>query len=216
MAIFARKMAHILESCCTSTEQALSAIRNGAGRIELCSCIEVGGITPPDSDISRAVALGTPVNVLVRPRGGDFVFSPEEETQMLRSIECCRELGAAGVVIGALTQEGDIDIPMMRRLIAAAHGGSRPLSVTFHRAFDECREPFKALEEIISLGCERLLTSGQKPSAQEGMELIAELVKRADGRIIVMPGAGITPDNLALIEKQTGAVEFHGTRICRK
>ena len=216
MAIFARKMAHILEACCTSPEQAHSAIRNGAGRIELCSRIEAGGVTPPDSDISRTVALGVPVNVLVRPREGNFIFSPEEEAQMIRSIESCRELGAAGVVIGALTPEGDIDMPMMRRLVAAAHCGSRPLSVTFHRAFDECREPLAALEEIISLGCERLLTSGQKPSAQEGAELIEELVRQADGRIIVMPGAGITPDNLALIEKQTGAVEFHGTRICRK
>ena len=209
-------MAHILESCCTTVEQALSATGNGAGRIELCDRIDIGGVTPADPVISATVALGTPVNVLVRPRGGNFVYSSAEEDEMLHSIERCRELGAAGVVIGALTPEGDIDIPMMRRLVAATHGGSRPLSITFHRAFDECRDPFGALEEIIALGCDRLLTSGQKESALKGADLIAELVRRAGGRIIVMPGAGITAANLDEIEKKTGAVEFHGTRICGK
>ena len=209
-------MARLLEACCTSAAEARTALEGGAGRIELCEEIAIGGVTPSEANIAETVALGLPVNVLVRPRGGNFVFNEEEERQMLRSIDACRRLGAAGVVIGALKEDGSIDLPMMGRLVSRArgNGSERRLSVTFHRAFDECAEPFKALEQIIGLGCDRLLTSGQKPSAYEGMELIAELVKRADGRIIIMPGAGITPANLDIIENETGAVEFHGTRIC--
>ncbi|MBQ0127383.1 MAG: copper homeostasis protein CutC [Bacteroidales bacterium] len=209
-------MARLLEACCTSAAEARTALEGGAGRIELCEEIAIGGVTPSEANIAETVALGLPVNVLVRPRGGNFVFNEEEERQMLRSIDACRRLGAAGVVIGALKEDGSIDLPMMGRLVSRArgNGSERRLSVTFHRAFDECAEPFAALDQIIALGCDRLLTSGQKPSAYEGMELIAELVKRADGRIIIMPGAGITPANLDIIENETGAVEFHGTRIC--
>lgn len=209
-------MARLLESCCTSAFEARTALEGGAGRIELCEEIAIGGVTPSEANIAETVALGLPVNVLVRPRGGNFVFNEEEERQMLSAIDACRRLGAAGVVIGALKEDGSIDLPMMGRLVSRArgNGSERRLSVTFHRAFDECAEPFAALDQIIALGCDRLLTSGQKPSAYEGMGLIAELVKRAASRIIVMPGAGITPANLDEIEKKTGAVEFHGTRIC--
>lgn len=209
-------MARLLESCCTSAAEARTALEGGAGRIELCEEIAIGGVTPSEANIAETVALGLPVNVLVRPRGGNFVFNEEEERQMLRSIDACRRLGAAGVVIGALKEDGSIDLPMMGRLVSRArgNGSERRLSVTFHRAFDECAEPFAALDQIIALGCDRLLTSGQKPSAYEGMGFIAELVKRAASRIIVMPGAGITPANLDIIENETGAVEFHGTRIC--
>ena len=207
----------LLEACCTSAEEVRRAIAGGAGRIELCARIDVGGVTPDDDTVREAVALGrdsdVPVNVLVRPRGGDFVYSAEEETEMAASIERARALGAAGVVIGALHADGSIDTGMMRRLIAVAHGNNTPLSVTFHRAFDECSDPFEALEQIIRLGCNRLLTSGQAPSAYEGRDLIAELVKAAGGRIIIMPGAGITPDKLDAIAEATGATEFHGTRI---
>lgn len=215
-AVIYTAMSRILESCCTSLPQVLAACSGGASRIELCEHIEIGGVTPSEDNIRACVAAGLPVNVLVRPRGGNFVFTPQEEQCMLRDIDMCRETGAAGVVIGALMENGDVDMAMMRRLIARARGaeGERSLSVTFHRAFDECRDPFSALEDIISLGCDRLLTSGQEASAQEGMELISALVRRAEGRIIIMPGAGITPANLDLIEKTTGAVEFHGTRIC--
>lgn len=209
-------MARLLESCCTSAFEARTALEGGAGRIELCEEIAIGGVTPSEANIAETVALGLPVNVLVRPRGGNFVFNEEEERQMLSAIDACRRLGAAGVVIGALKEDGSIDLPMMGRLVSRArgNGSERRLSVTFHRAFDECAEPFAALDQIIALGCDRLLTSGQKPSAYEGMGLIAELVKRAASRIIVMPGAGITPANLDIIENETGAVEFHGTRIC--
>lgn len=209
-------MARLLESCCTSAAEARTALEGGAGRIELCEEIAIGGVTPSEANIAETVALGLPVNVLVRPRGGNFVFNEEEERQMLSTIDACRRLGAAGVVIGALKEDGSIDLPMMGRLVSRArgNGSERRLSVTFHRAFDECAEPFAALDQIIALGCDRLLTSGQKPSAYEGMGLIAELVKRAASRIIVMPGAGITSSNLDEIETKTGAMEFHGTRIC--
>ena len=209
-------MSILLEACCTSAEQAARALEKGASRIELCECMEVGGVTPSEDNISATVALGLPVNVLVRPREGNFVFSIEEERRMLEDIRMCRRCGASGVVIGALDPNGDIDMAMMERLVAEARGekGERRLSVTFHRAFDECRDPYSAFEQIVSLGCDRLLTSGQKPTACEGRELIAGLVRKAAGRITVMPGAGITPDNLESIAESTGAVEFHGTRIC--
>lgn len=211
-------MGRLLEACCTSPAEARKAIAGGADRIELCDNIRIGGVTPDDASIVDTVALGKPVNVLVRPRGGNFVFSDSEEAEMARSIERCRSLGASGVVIGALKEDGSIDVPMMGRLIAAArgNGSERPLSVTFHRAFDECAEPFAALEEIIGLGCDRLLTSGQQPSAYEGGALIAALVEKAAGRIIIMPGAGIKPENLDEIERITGAKEFHGTGICQE
>ncbi len=204
----------ILEACCVSAEEARRAISRGASRIELCAEIEVGGVTPSDGEIRATVALGAPVNVLVRPRGGDFVYTAGEEEEMAEAIGRAALLGAAGVVIGALRGDGSIDTDMISRLVALAK--EKGLSVTFHRAFDECRDPFEALEEIISLGCDRLLTSGRKPSAYEGLDLLSSLVKSAGDRITIMPGAGITPDNLAEIEKITGAVEFHGTKICGK
>ena len=126
---------------------------------------------------------------------------------MCRDIEFCREAGVHGVVIGALTEQGDIDVEACKRMMDAAGD----MSVTFHRAFDICRDPFTALEQIVSLGCDRLLTSGQQTSAELGAELIAELVKRAAGRIIIMPGAGINPRNIATIEQKTAATEFHST-----
>ena len=147
------------------------------------------------------------VNVLIRPREGGFLYNAEEIDAMCRDIALCRELGFHGVVIGALTADGDVDVEACRRMMAAAGD----MSVTFHRAFDVCRNPQKALEDIISLGCHRLLSSGQQTSAELGAELLAELVEQADGRIIVMPGAGIRPTNIALIEQKTGAAEFHST-----
>ena len=140
----------------------------------------------------------------------DFVYDEVALQQMIADIDYCKSVGAAGIVVGALTPEGAIDLPAMRRLIAAA----RPLPVTFHRAFDVCAEdPMVALDKIIALGCTRLLTSGRAETAWDGRDLIAQLVRRASGRIIVMPGSGITPENLAAVGKTTCANEFHGTRL---
>ena len=201
-------MGRFIECCCTSVGEVTEAVAGGASRIELCENLEVGGITPSSRLIRQVLDVcPLPVNVLVRPRGGDFVFSEEEEEQMKQDIRNCKELGVNGVVIGALLGDGSIDTAMMRRLIQAA----RPLSVTFHRAFDCCKDPFRALEDVIALGCDRLLTSGLASSAYEGRELIARLVSLAGDRIVIMPGAGIRPSNIAEIEKETRAPEYHGS-----
>lgn len=196
------------ECCCQSVEDAVEAQEGGASRIELCSRLEVGGVTPSEELIREVLAnVSIPVNVLVRPREGDFVYDAEETAAILKSINLCKDLGVNGIVIGALSSEGDVDIPLMQRFMAA----TAPLEVTFHRAFDECLNPQKALDDIIGLGCKRLLTSGQKASAPEGAELIKELQNQAAGRIIIMPGAGIKPHNAAALAKLTQASEYHGS-----
>ncbi len=208
----------LLEACCCSVEEVRRACEHGAGRIELCENIAIGGITPSEelmeSAICCAAAYNVPVNILVRPRGGDFIYSSDEVQYMLECIDKCREKGAAGVVIGALTPENGIDLGTMRELIGRAHG-KRPLSVTFHRAFDEtAADPLALLDQIIALGCDRLLTSGRQDKAPMGADLIAALVEHAAGRIIVMPGSGVNAGNVDDMERLTGAKEFHGTKIC--
>ena len=201
-------MEYFLESCCTDVEQIRRAQEAGARRIELCENLAVGGVTPSAELLKAAISVAkVPVNVLVRPRGGDFVFSAAEADTMLRDIELCREAGAAAVVIGALDSRGDVDMPLMRRLCDAASG----LSVTFHRAFDVCADPLAAFEDVLALGCDRLLTSGHESDAFKGRFFIAELVERAAGRIIVMPGCGVRRSNIARIAADTGAVEFHAS-----
>ena len=201
-------MEYFLESCCTDVEQIRRAQEAGARRIELCEKLAVGGVTPSAELLKAAISVAkVPVNVLVRPRGGDFVFSAAEADTMLRDIELCREAGAAAVVIGALDSRGDVDMPLMRRLCDAASG----MSVTFHRAFDVCADPLAAFEDVLALGCDRLLTSGHESNAFKGRFFIAELVERAAGRIIVMPGCGVRRSNIARIAADTGAVEFHAS-----
>ena len=201
-------MEYFLESCCTDVEQIRRAQEAGARRIELCEKLAVGGVPPSAELLKAAISVAkVPVNVLVRPRGGDFVFSAAEADTMLRDIELCREAGAAAVVIGALDSRGDVDMPLMRRLCDAASG----MSVTFHRAFDVCADPLAAFEDVLALGCDRLLTSGHESDAFKGRFFIAELVERAAGRIIVMPGCGVRRSNIARIAADTGAVEFHAS-----
>lgn len=201
-------MEYFLESCCTDVEQIRRAQEAGARRIELCENLAVGGVTPSAELLKAAISVAkVPVNVLVRPRGGDFVFSAAEADTMLRDIELCREAGAAAVVIGALDSRGEVDMPLMRRLCDAASG----MSVTFHRAFDVCADPLAAFEDVLALGCDRLLTSGHESDAFKGRFFIAELVERAAGRIIVMPGCGVRRSNIARIAADTGAVEFHAS-----
>ena len=198
----------IFECCCQTSEDAMEARRGGASRVELCERLEVGGVTPSRENIRQTVKeCGLPVNVLVRPREGNFVYDGEEEQQIIDTINICKSLNVNGIVVGALTPDGDIDIPLMTRIMAAA----APLEVTFHRAFDECRDPRKALEDIIGLGCKRLLTSGQEESAINGRLLIKELIDQAAGRITIMPGAGIMPVNILQLARVTGAGEYHGS-----
>lgn len=204
-------MSYFVEACCPTLESVARTVANGASRIELCRDISCGGLTPSAQMIRQAIqaAGAVPVNVLVRPREGDFVYSAGEVEDMVRSIRQCKIFGVNGVVIGALTPEGDIYLEAMRILLKEA----QPLHVTFHRAFDECRNPSQALEDIIGLGIERLLTSGHEADAYKGRYALQELVKQAAGRIVIMPGCGITPDNLDEIASVTGASEFHGTRL---
>ncbi len=197
--------ATLIEVCLDSAESAKAAEGGGAGRVELCADLVEGGTTPSAGMIAttrRQIEIG--LQVMIRPRGGDFCYSALEVECMLRDVELARELGADGVVVGALTPDGTVDRPLTARLVAAA----APLPVTFHRAFDMTREPAAALEALIELGIERLLTSGQESSALEGLELIAELIEQAGERIVVMPGCGITPRNLDRV-LATGAREVH-------
>lgn len=198
----------ILEICAGSVESAIAARDGGAKRIELCAALEVGGVTPSVGVIAEARKVdGLVLNVIIRPRGGDFLYNEHEVTCMEEDIRTCKKLGADGVVIGALTAEGDIDTAICRRLIAAADG----MSITFHRAFDMCRDAKKALEELIALGCHRVLTSGQAPTAVAGMTMLKELNEQAAGRIIIMPGCGVTSANAGEIIKTTGATEIHAS-----
>lgn len=198
----------ILEICAGSVESAIAARDGGAKRIELCAALEVGGVTPSAGLIAEARKIeGLILNVIIRPRGGDFLYNEYEVACMTEDIRTCKRLGADGVVIGALTADGDIDTATCKKLIEAAEG----MSITFHRAFDMCRDPHKALEELVSLGCDRVLTSGQAPTAEAGILLLKQLVEKADGRIIIMPGCGVNSANAATILKDTGATEIHAS-----
>lgn len=196
----------VLEACVDSIEAAAIAASAGADRVELCADLVEGGTTPSIGAIERAgVDVAAEVMVMIRPRGGDFVYSRRELAIMERDIEAVREAGAAGVVFGCLTPEGDIDRAATRVLMQE----TGELSVTFHRAFDLSRDPHAALESLIDLGVDRVLTSGQEPTAPQGLELIADLVRAAGNRIIVMPGVGIDADNILRVATATRAREFH-------
>jgi len=196
-----------LEVCCADLQSVRAAAEGGAHRIELCQALGLDGLTPSAGMIESAIDMGTPVQVLIRPREGDFVYSQDEVLCMQRDIRQARRMGANGVVIGALKPDGSIDEEAVRRLVGEAEG----LSITFHRAFDVCANPLEALEKIISLGCHRLLTSGQAPSAEQGIPLLKRLVEQAAGRLIIMPGAGVSPQNAHRILSETGANEIHGS-----
>ena len=196
-----------LEVCCGDLQSVRAAIEGGAHRVELCEALELDGLTPSEAMMESAIGMGIPVQVLIRVREGDFVYSKDEICKMRNDIRLARKLGAAGVVIGALMPDGSIDEEAIRCMMDEAEG----LSVTFHRAFDVCREPEEALEKIISLGCHRLLTSGQATTAEQGIPMLKKLVEQADGRIIIMPGAGVNPQNASRILEETEALEIHGS-----
>lgn len=195
-----------LEICVDSLESAINAQIAGADRVELCDNLTEGGTTPGYGTIVTVRNnLNIELNVIIRPRGSDFLYTDTEFDIMRRDIEVCGEAGADGVVVGILLPDGNIDVERTARLIEFA----RPMNVTFHRAFDMCINPVRGLEDIISTGAERVLTSGQKNSAEDGVELIECLIKKADKRIIIMPGGGINELNIAKIARTTGASEFH-------
>ena len=196
----------LVEACVTTVGSALAAESAGAGRLELCANLVEGGVTPSIgmlTGVRERVRL--PLFVLIRPRGGDFLFDGDEREVMLRDIAEAGARGADGVVIGALDPEGGVDQALTRRLAEAA----RPMGVTFHRAFDLVREPARELEVLIGLGIERVLTSGQAASALLGSEAIAGLVAQAAGRITIMAGGGINEANAVRVVRETGVGEIH-------
>lgn len=227
----------LLEVCCGNLESVDAAVAGGARRIELCSALEMDGLTPPVEWI-REVRKRYPsliIHVLVRSRAGDFVYTEEEVETMAAQVEEALEAGVDGIVIGCLTAGGDVDVPAMERLVQTVEsynlaaelmrsdlchaandshffpGPSKRVSITFHRAFDVCKRPFDALEQIIALGCDRILTSGQGATVMEGSDMLRELRKRAAGRIIILPGGGVTPRNAGRILAMTGCTEIHAS-----
>ena len=214
----------LLEICSSNLKSVQAAIEGGADRIELCRDLDLDGLTPTRAMISEAVKLcrpaGVVVHVLIRSRAGNFVYSDEEIVQMTEEARMAIEEGADGIVIGALTPDGDIDINACKRWIDAVRkpDGRLACNVTFHRAFDVCRRPLEAMETIAELGCNRILTSGQAPTAEAGIPLLLQLVEkakalteRAGRKLTILCGAGVTPENAARILKETGATEIHGS-----
>lgn len=194
-----------IEICANSVESAWAAFKGGADRVELCAGMPEGGTTPSYGDMVLArELLPIGLHVIIRPRGGDFLYSDLEMSVMLKDIEMACKIGVEGVVVGCLTREGEVDVRKLEKLKAAA--GDR--SVTFHRAFDMCREPFEALRVIEEVGCDRILTSGQQRTAEEGIPLLKQLTEQAK-RVVIMPGCGINAANIRHIALRTGAREFH-------
>lgn len=221
------------EICANSVESCLAAQAADADRVELCAGIPEGGTTPSYGEIkiARKLLTSTKLHVIIRPRGGDFLYTPLELERMQEDILMCRELGVDGIVIGCLTEEGEVDRETNRQLIALAKSEStstsghplKPMTVTFHRAFDRTANPMKALEDIITLGCDRILTSGQQPKAIDGINLLAQLEKRVreiEGnsslqkdfpveRLQLLAGSGVNEDNIRQIYEATGIHEYH-------
>lgn len=201
-------MQYRLEVIGYNIESCAIAQAAGAHRIELCHNPADGGTTPSYGFIKAARELLTiDLYPIIRPRGGDFHFNDMSFEMMKTDISICKELGADGVSIGMLTAEGTVDKIRCYQLVELAY----PLGVTFHRAFDRTRDPLQALEDIIDIGCERLLTSGQRPTALEGADLIQTLVGQAGDRLIIMPGSGVRSGNIAALAQQTGVTELHSS-----
>jgi copper homeostasis protein len=197
-----------LEICTDSLASSLIAQEAGADRIELCANLPEGGTTHSyGAIIAVRENMNIELNVIIRPRGGDFLYSEHELEIMKKDILMCRDLGVDGIVLGLLKPDGTIDIERTSELIDLAY----PMKATFHRAFDMCSDPFTGLEDVILTGAYRLLTSGQKNCAGDGLELIGNLVSQAGNRLIIMPGGGISDENIEHIAKSTGATEFHMT-----
>jgi copper homeostasis protein len=195
-----------IEACVESLEAAVAAAEGGAHRIELCASLAVGGVSPSSELLAACVSqLEIPIFVMVRPRGGNFHYSAAERAGMLEEVGRVKAAGAHGIVTGALRPDATVDETLTREVIAVA----RPLPVTFHRAFDECRDAEKALETLIALGVTRVLTSGQAATASEGATTIAKLMRLAAGRIGILAGGGINGDNVGALVRTSGVREVH-------
>ncbi len=201
-----RPVTPLFESCVDSLDGAVASARGGAGRVELCARLDVGGTTPDAALVERCVsAIPIPVFVMIRPRGGDFVYSHAEVSGALRAIDDARERGAQGVVLGALTRDDRVDAECTGRLVERA--GDLP--VTFHRAFDAVPDQFAALEELVAAGAQRILTSGGADTAFDGATRLAALVQQAGGRLTILAGGGVRAHNVREILARTGVCEVH-------
>jgi copper homeostasis protein len=200
----------LVEICIESVDDARFAA--GADRLELCQALAVGGLTPSvgvQEEVRRVARV--PVMTMVRPRPGGFCYGETEFAVMRRDIDAAIELGAEGVVFGILTESGAIDVRRTNQIIGQVRSAGRPVEVVFHRAFDFTPDPIEAIEQLIDLGVTRLLTSGQQPTAMEGVGLIRELVQRAAGRIQVLPGSGVRPENVGELVRRTGCDQVHAS-----
>ena len=198
----------LIEGCVDSYESCAAACRGGADRLELCANLSIGGTTPSPAFFRQVKRdFSVPVHVLIRPRFGDFLYTREELAQMEEEIRMFRELGASGVVFGALTPDGDLDMEAMARLMGCAGD----MDVTLHRAFDMTRDPLEALEDAVRLDCRTILTSGQARSAAEGKEVLRAVFRQAAGRLDIMAGSGVKRGNLLEIHRYTGIRAFHTT-----
>ncbi|WP_276483296.1 copper homeostasis protein CutC [Paraflavitalea pollutisoli] len=196
----------VLEVCAFNIQSSLVAARVGATRVELCDNPGEGGTTPSHGAILRVrEQIGLELYPIIRPRGGNFLYDDDEWAIIKKDILLCKELGCDGISTGVHLQNGEIDIDRMKQIMSWAY----PMGVTCHRVFDRTPDPYQALEQLIELGCERVLTSGQASGAPEGIDVLAKLVTQANGRIIIMPGAGVRAANIATLIKGTGAVEYH-------
>ena len=197
----------MFEVCANGVESCLAAQEGGADRVELCAGIPEGGTTPSYGEIkvARRVLTTTRLHVIIRPRGGDFLYTDLEVERMAADIAVCRELGVDGVVFGCLNADGTFDLKKNRYLMECSQG----MSVTCHRAFDRAENPEQALEDVIALGFDRILTSGHQPKAIQGAELLARLHRQAAGRIVLMAGSGVTEQNIRELHEATGLHEFH-------
>lgn len=199
-----------LEIACFNLESALIAQENGADRVELCAGIEVGGTTPNFEIVKQArEKLSIDLYVMIRPRGGNFVYSDEEFQLMQAEILALKALNVNGFVFGILKEDNTINVEQNKVLVELA----KPFPCTFHRAFDAVENAFEALEELIGCGFKTILTSGQKPNVSEGMHRLAELVSKADNRIVIMPGGGLRSSNIKTLQQNTQAVFYHSSAI---
>ena len=196
----------LVEVCVDSVTSAIAAEHGGAARIELCSGLIEGGVTPSAGliEVTRA-AVSLPLHVMIRPRAGDFFYDAAEFAIMRRDIALAKQMGATGVVFGILEANGNVDVARTRQLVELA----RPLAVTFHRAFDMTSDLSRALDDVCAAGVDRVLTSGGEPTSLQGDQTILQLLRQARGRIVVMPGSGIKPENARCLVNQTGATEIH-------
>lgn len=202
-------MKYTIEIATSNYAATAAAVKGGANRIELCSALSEGGLTPSYGylDKCRSQFSSTTIFPIIRPRGGDFLYTDEEFEIIKKDVQFCRESNFDGIVTGFLNKDGTVDKNRLWTIVELAF----PMEVTFHRAFDRAKNPFDALEDVISTGCKRILTSGQKLKAEEGANLIQDLIVVAANRIIIMPGSGVRKENIAALARHTGAKEFHSS-----